>query len=317
MKTSQFPAKKENRFFRREYIPLHLMALPAVLYLLIFHYTPMIGVLMAFQRYNIRLGFFRSEFVGFQNFRFLFATTDAFVITRNTVLYHFAYLIVGYLLSITAALIISSLRTKRTAKFLQSIYIMPYFLSWTAVSIAVTGLLSTTGGGGPISQIMALFGIEPFNNNWFMTRPFWPPFLIAMSAWKGVGYSTILYTAVISGISPELYEAAMMEGAGKFKQAWYITIPHLRFIFTITLIMSMGTIVQGNFGLHYTVPGPTAGYLIPVVDIIDTYIYRGLRSMGNLGMSAAAGLYQSFVGMVMILFSNWIVVKINPESALI
>jgi len=309
--------KKENRFFRRENIPLHLMALPAVIFLLIFNYIPMAGVLMAFQRYNVILGFFRSPFVGLQNFEFLFTTSDAWLITRNTVLYHFAYMIIRMFLAICAALIITSLRTKRTAKVLQTVYMAPYFLSWTAVAIAVGSMLSVAAGGGVITRLMSMFGIEPHYNNWYMTRPFWPPFLIGLSAWKSVGYSTVLYIAVISGISTELYEAAMMEGANKLQQAWHITLPHLRFILTISIIMSMGSIIQGDFGLHYVVPLASSTYLLPVIDIIDTYIYRGLSSMSNLGMSAAAGLYQAFVGMVMILFSNWIVNKIDPGSALI
>ena len=306
--------KKQNRFFKREYIPLHIMVLPSVIYLLIFYYTPMVGVLMAFQRYNVMQGFFRSQFVGFQNFRFLFATTDAWIITRNTVLYHFAYLLTGLAVTISGALIISSLRTKGAAKVLQTIYMMPSFLSWTAAASVVGALIQQNG---LISQILASFGIVPFADNWYMTRWFWPPFLITTSMWKGVGYSMILYVAVISGIPTELYEAAVLEGANKFKQAWYITIPHLRFVLTITLIMSMGSIVRGDFGLHYTVPGGFSGYLLPVIDILDTYIYRGLLQMNNLGMTAAAGLYQSAVGMVMILFSNWIVTKIHPESAMI
>jgi len=308
--------KKENRFFRREQIPLHLMALPTVVFLLIFCYIPMAGVLMAFQRYNVIQGFFKSPFVGLRNFEFLFATSDAWVITRNTVFYHFAYLIVGLVMSVSAALIISSLRTKRAAKVLQTVYMMPYFLSWAAVSIAISGLLSVAGGGGVITRLMSVFGIGPVYGDWYMTRPFWPPFLIVLSAWKGVGYSTVLYIAVISGISAEMYEAAMIEGANKLQQAWYITLPHLRFILTISIIMSMGSIVRGDFGLHQVVPlGKT--YLLPVTDIIDTYIYRGLSSLSNLGMSAAAGLYQSFVGMVMILFANWIVKKIDSGSAMI
>ena len=305
--------KKGNKFFKKEYLPLYLMALPAVVFLLIFNYAPMVGVLMAFQRYNVILGFFRSEFVGLRNFRFLFTTPDAWVITRNTVLYFFAYLIAGYVFSVSAALIISSLRTKGAAKALQTVYMMPYFISWTAASIAVRGLLQPDG---VITQLMSVFGIEAFNNNWYITRPFWPPFLVSLSVWKGAGYSAILYIAVISGIPTELYEAAMIEGANKFKQAWYITLPHLRFIITITFILAMGNIVRGDFGLHFIVPLDTA-YLLPVIDIIDYYIFRGLRTMSNLGMSAAAGLYQSVVGMVMILLSNWIVKKFNPESALI
>ena len=278
----------------------------------------MAGVLMAFQRYSSMLGFFKSPFIGFENFRFLFATTDAYVITRNTVLYHFAYLLVGMLLAVAAALILSSLRSKRAAKTLQTLYMMPYFLSWTVVAAAVNALISQ---GGAVDLLLRTLNVVPFADSWYMTKGFWPPFLIIISSWKNVGYSTVLYLAVISGISAELYEAAMIDGATKFQQAWRITIPHLRFIITISLIMSMGSIVRGDFGLHLAVPTASAsdgnnGFIFPVIDIIDTYIYRSLIKIGNVGMSAAAGLYQSAVGLVMVLLSNKLVNKIDPDSAM-
>ena len=279
--------KKKNSFFKREDIALHLMALPTFLYLLVFAYLPMIGVLMAFQRYNVIQGFFRSEWVGFRNFEFLFAGTDGWLITRNTVLYHFAYHITGYFVTIPAALLITSLRTKGAAKVLQTIYIMPHFLSWAAVAIAISTMLggvNSFGQRGIITWILHLFGAEPFNNNWYQTRAFWPGFLIFLNSWKYTGMGMVLYIAVISGISTELYEAAMIEGASKLQQAWYITVPHLRFIITINIIMSMGSIMRGEFGLHYIVPGEYAGYLLPVIDVLDTYVYRGLLSMSNLGM---------------------------------
>jgi putative aldouronate transport system permease protein len=150
-----------------------------------------------------------------------------------------------------------------------------------------------------------------------MTRASWPPFFIFLQEWKNAGYAMVLNIAVISGISSELYEAAMIDGASKLKQAWYITLPHMRFIITIGIIMGMGSIMRGDFGLHFLVPGASAGYLLPVIDIIDTYVYRGLLSMSSLGMTAAVGLYQSVVGMVMILFSNWVVNRIDPDSAFI
>jgi putative aldouronate transport system permease protein len=315
------PKKKQSRWFKKEFIPLHLMALPTVLQLIIFSYIPMVGVLMAFQNFNVIQGFFRSQFVGFRNFEFLFASSDAWVITRNTVLYHFGHMIIGYPFVISAALIVTSMRTKRTAKYLQTIYMMPTFLSWAAVSIVVAGMITVPNDyyntGGIITWILSRFGVVPVNNSWQLTRAFWPPYLLAMNLWKGAGTSMILYIAVISGIPTEQYEAAVIEGANKLQQAWYITIPHLRFIITISLIMSMGGIIRGDFGLFFTMTGGAQGYLLPVIDIVDTYVYRGLMNMGNLGMAAAAGLYQAVVGMVMILFSNWIVTKIDPGSALI
>ena len=306
--------RKKSNVFKKENIPLHLMALPGFLWFIIFSYLPMAGLLMAFQRYNARLGIFGSEFVGFDNFRFLFASTETFNFTRNTVLYFFVYLFTRIFFAVTIALILSMLRTRKSAKVLQSVYLMPYFLSWAVVATAVNALISQGGG---IDQLLRGVGFMPFADSWYMTRSFWPPFLVLINSWKYVGYWAVIYLAVISGISADLYEAAMVDGAGKFKQAWYITVPHLRFIITISIILAMADIVRGDIGLHYAVPNSdNIGFIIPVIDIIDTYIFRGLRTAANIGMSAAATFYQSVVGLIMILISNWIARKIDAESAM-
>ena len=305
--------RKRARIFKKEDAALYLMALPITVYLLVFHYTPMAGLVMAFQRLDIRRGVFASPFIGLRNFEFIFATTDAFIITRNTVLYNIAYIITNMLLAVTAALLLSSLRSSRTGKLLQSVYMMPYFLSWTVVQIAVFAFLERDNG--LINRTLYMLTNEPQLTNWYMHKPFWPPFLVVVNAWKSVGYQTVLYLAVISGISAEYYEAAVIDGAGKFQQARYITIPHLRFIISISLIMAMGGIIRGDFGLHFNVTRNT-GVLYPVTDIIDTYIYRALINLGNVGMATAVGFYQSIVGLVMILFVNWIVTKIDADSAM-
>ena len=300
-----------RRFFNKEFAPLYLMALPVFVYLLIFNYAPMVGVLMAFQRFNSALGFFRSQFVGLRNFRFLFSTTDAYIITRNTVLYNVAYIVTGMFLSITVAIVLSSLRTKRTGKVYQTIYMMPYFLSWAAVGIALNAFLASRG---IINQVIGSITGEPTRTNWYLVRSFWPPFLIFIKNWKEIGYSVVLYLAIISGIPTEFYEAAMIDGATKFQQTRFITIPHLRFIISISLILAMRGIVSGDFGLHFIVTRDS-GPIYPVTDIIDTYVYRSLIQLQNVGMSAAANLYQSVIGMVMMLVANWTVTKIDPDNA--
>ena len=304
---------KKNRFFRSEDIALYIMALPMVIYLLVFCYTPMVGLVMAFQRLDISKGVFTSPFVGLKNFEFIFATTDAYIITRNTVLYNIAYITVNMLLAVTMSLMLSSLRNARSGKIYQTIYMMPYFLSWTAVQIAAYAFLERENG--VINQVLTLINGEKTLVAWYQELSFWPPFLVFVNAWKGVGYQTVLYLAVISGISTDYYEAAVLDGASKLQQAWYITLPHLRFIISISLIMAMGSIIRGDFGLHFSVTRNT-GLLYPVTDIIDTYIYRGLTKLNNVGMSAAAGFYQSVVGLIMILIANWFVNRIDPESAM-
>ena len=211
------------------------------------------------------------------------------------------------------ALILSEIRSKRSAKVFQTIYMMPFFLSWAVVAILVSAFLDRSNGF--VNQILGSAAGESVRINWYQRPEIWPALLVFVNAWKGVGYQTVLYLAVISGISNDYYEAAVLDGATRFQQAKYITIPHLRTIIGISLIMSMGNIFRGDFGLFYNVT-LDSGALYSVTDVIDTYIYRGLQSMGNLGMNAAAGFYQSVVGLVMVVVSNKVISKIDPESAM-
>lgn len=303
---------RKKRWFTKETMPLHFMALPVVVYLLVFCYTPMLGLVMAFQDLNISRGVFSSPFVGFRNFEFLFSSTDAFIITRNTVCYNLVFIAVNISLAVIMSLMLNELRCKRYGKVLQTVYMLPYFLSITVVAIIVEAFLARTHG--LVNETIRFFG-GAGKTNWYMKRSFWPPFLVFVNAWKGVGYSTVLYLAVISGISTEYYEAAVLDGATRWQQARYITLPHLRFVVSISLIMAMGGIFRGDFGLFYTVTKDT-GKLYPVTDVIDTYIYRGLTTMSNVGMSTAAGLYQSVVGFFLVLLCNRVVSKIDPDSAM-
>jgi len=304
---------RRKRLLQREDIPLYIMSFPAVVSLIIFSYLPMGGLVMAFQNFNVTKGFAGSDFVGLKNFEFLFSSSDAFIITRNTVLYNLAFIAVNLFLSVAVALILSEIRSKRSAKVFQTIYMMPFFLSWAVVAILVSAFLDRSNGF--VNQILGSAAGESVRINWYQRPEIWPALLVFVNAWKGVGYQTVLYLAVISGISNDYYEAAVLDGATRFQQAKYITIPHLRTIIGISLIMSMGNIFRGDFGLFYNVT-LDSGALYSVTDVIDTYIYRGLQSMGNLGMNAAAGFYQSVVGLVMVVVSNKVISKIDPESAM-
>lgn len=302
----------KRRFFRKEDWPLYVMALPTIIVLLMFNYAPMFGLVMAFQDFKVTLGFTGSKFVGFKNFEFLFTTTDAWTITRNTVGYNVIFIVVNLVLSVTMALMLSELTSRKLAKTLQTVYMLPYFLSWTVVAIVVTAFLDRDYG--IVNKIIQALGGKG-KTDWYKERDLWPWLFIFLNAWKGVGYSTVLYLAVISGISEDYYEAAVLDGATKMQQAWYITIPHLRTVICISLIMSMGSIFRGDFGLFYSVTKDT-GRLYPVSDVIDTYIYRSLTKMSNVGMSTAAGLYQSVVGFIFLMASNWVVTKIDADSAM-
>ena len=291
---------------------LHLLALPTFIYLLLFCYAPMFGVVLAFQNFNIGKGFFGSEFVGLRNFEFLFNTQDAWRITRNTVLYNVAFITLNTSLSVILAIVFNELYIKRLAKTLQTMLIMPHFLSMAVIGIVVYAFLNARDG------ILNNFleGIGSQTRNWYIYKPVWPFMLVFVNMWKSVGYGGIVYVASISGISQEYYEAAVLDGASKFQQIWYVTVPHLRRIIIIMLILNLGNIFRGDFGLFYNVP-QNNGALYEYTDVIDTYIYRALTTLGNTGMSAAAGLYQSVVGFILILAANSIVRKLDEESALL
>lgn len=293
-------------------IPLYIMAAPTVIILILFSYLPMGGLILAFKDYDVRKGILGSAFCGIDNFKFLFASTDTFVIIRNTILYNVVFIIVNLVVAVILSLMLSELRSKRAGKVFQTVYMMPYFLSWAVVAIILSAFLERSNGY--VNYVLQQFGQEGLID-WYQEISIWPPLLVFINAWKGVGYQAVLFLAVISGISSDYYEAAVLDGASKFQQARYITLPHLRFIIAITLIMSVGNIFRGDFGLFYTVP-QDSGVLYPVTNVIDTYIYRGLKNMSNLGMTTAAGFLQSVVGLVCVLAANKVVTKIDPDSAM-
>ena len=299
--------------FRREDLPLYIMALPTVVWLVIFCYLPIFGLVMAFQDLNITKGIWGSPFVGLKNFQFLFVSTDAWVITRNTVCYNLVFIAVNLILAVLMSLLLSELRSRMMAKTLQTIYMLPHFLSWAVVAIVLGAFLDYDYG--IVNRVMINLGRQTTKLDWYQQRSLWPGLLVGINAWKNVGYSTVLYLAVISGISQDYYEAAVLDGANKLQQAWYITIPHMRLVIGVSLILSMGNIFCGDFGLFYVVT-KNSGRIYAVTDVIDTYIYRALTSLSNVGMSTAAGLYQSVVGFVLVLFFNWVVTKIDADSAM-
>ncbi len=307
----QLSAKKKH-VIEKDDRALYVMALPTVIFLIIFAYMPMIGLVMAFQDYNVNLGMFGSKFVGFANFKYLFTTTDAWIITRNTVCYNVVFMVVNNCLAMAMAMLLSELTARRYAKVLQTVYMLPYFLSWTVVAIVVTAFLDRDKG--LVNQIIKAMG-GAGKTNWYQQKSLWPFLLVGINAWKGVGYGTVLYLAVISGISHDFYEAAVLDGATKLQQAWYITLPQLRMVLCISIILAMGSIFRADFGLFYSVT-QDSGRIYAVTDVIDTYIYRGLTKLANVGMSTAAGMYQSVVGLIMVLIANKVVTKIDPDSAM-
>ncbi len=290
---------------------LYLMTLPSIVLLIAFNYIPTFGQLLAFKSFDVQKGILRSPWNGIQNFKFLFMTTDAWTITRNTVCYNVVFIVLNLILSITLAVALNELHSKRAAKVFQTIFIMPHFLSIAIIAIIVFAFLGTSNGF--VNVIRRALGFK--NINWYYKVEFWPGFLVFVNAWKGVGYSAVVYLASISGISLEYYEAAMLDGATKMQQIRYITLPHLRSIATILLIMSVGGIFNGDFGLFYTVTQNT-GQLYPVTMVIDTYVYNALMTLNDIGRSSAATFYQTIVGFVLVIASNAVVRKIDPDNSL-
>ena len=311
MDKTKKPEKKMHAKWTDD-IPLYIMAAPALLCTLIFHYLPMIGLVMAFQTLDLRKGVFSSPFVGFKNFEFLFKTTDAWVITRNTVCYNAVWIVLNMAASVLLAMLLSELLSRKLAKTLQTIIMMPHFLSYPVLAIVAMAFLNSNYG--LLNKVVHFFG-GPKRTNWYMVMKPWPFILTFFNMWKGVGYSAIVYLAAISGISQELYEAATLDGASKVQQAKYITLPSLRTMMSILLIMSIGGMFRGDFGLFYNVTQDT-GKLYPVTNIIDTYVYNAMAKLSNYGMATAAGLFQSVVGCILIVLANKIVAKIEPENSL-
>lgn len=293
-----------------------LMTLPGLIWLIVLKYIPMFGQVIAFKDFRFHPDGFlasviHSEWVGFENFKFLFSTNDAYIITRNTVVYNLIFIVVGLILAVGVAIILSELTKQRLAKVYQTGMLFPHFLSWVVVSYFVFAFLSVDKG--LFNSVLGFFNVDPVS--WYNEPSYWPYFIVAISQWKGVGFSSIVYLAAIVGINRNYYEAAMIDGANKWQQIWNVTIPMIMPLIIILTILNIGSIFSADFGLFYQIPRDS-GPLYPVTNVIDTYVYRGLMSMGDIGMSTAAGLYQATVGFILILVTNYIVRKIDEENAL-
>lgn len=290
---------------------LLLMTLPVVLMVILFKYCPMFGVVMAFQNFKFSTGIFGSEWVGFKNFEFLFKTADAWIITRNTLLYNIMFITLGMMCAVALAIIYDMLGKSRLNRMNQILVLFPHFISWVVGSYFVFALLSYDKG--LLNSVLSFFGLERIN--WYNEPKFWPFILPIAYLWKTIGYSSIIYYSNIKGISMEYYEAAKIDGAGWIQQVRFITLPLLKPILIVMLILNMGTIFGSDFGLFYLVTR-NSGSLYAVTSTIDTYVYNGLMSGGNLGMSAATGLYQSVVAFIFVMTSNAIIRKVSPEDAM-
>lgn len=303
----------QNRTLKniKKAFPYYIMLLPGFIYLIINNYIPMAGVVIAFKNVDFRKGIFRSDWIGFKNFEYLFKTPDAFLITRNTILYNLAFIVVNMAVAIVFAIFLAEIRSKMAVKLYQTIILLPFTISIVIVSYLAYAFLA--GDSGLLNGILTSLGFEKIS--WYTEPKYWPFILVIVNCWKGVGYGTVIYLASIMGINSEYYEAAAVDGITKFQQIRYITIPMIRPTIITMLLLNIGRVLYSDFGLFYQVP-MNSGALLDATNTIDTYVYRGLITLGDIGMSSAACFYQSVVGLVLVLGADWLTRKFSSENAL-
>ena len=292
----------------RRFRALILMALPGVLILFFFDYIVMGGLVLAFKKFDYRLGIWSSPWCGIENFRFLIASRSTFfTITRNTLMYYVIFTVTGMILEISLAIAMDQLVFKRIGKVMQSIFVIPVFISFTAVQFIVYAFLSTDMG-----MINHLFGVSV---RWYLEAKYWPVILTIVKLWSGTGYGAVLFMSVLAGIDPGLYEAAQMDGAGKWQQIWHITLPLLKPMVTIMLLLSVGGVLHSDTGLFYQVTR-NSGSLYDTTQVLDSYILNAVFHNADFGFTAAASFFQSVVGTMLILLANMAVRRINPDDSL-
>lgn len=290
---------------------LLLMCLPAILFFFFFCYMPMPGIWVAFVKYNYRDGIFGSEFVGLRNFEFLATSGKLFILTRNTVLYNMAFILLGNALAVFVAILLNEMRGKWFKKISQTIMFLPYFISQVLVGILVFNLLNYDTGF--VNGILTSLGLERWQP--YANANSWPPLLIVIYLWQQTGYNSVVYFAAIMGIDSEMIEAAKVDGANGFQKIRYIILPSLKPTIIILLLFALGGIVKGNFGLFYNVIGKNP-LLYGTTDIIETYVYRATMTDFNFSTASAVGLYQSIIGFIIVVTVNWIVKKVEPDYSL-
>lgn len=290
-------------------LPLYLMMLPGFIYLIANNYLPMFGILIAFKKINFSVGIFKSPWCGFENFEYLFKTKDAFIMIRNTVLYNLVWIALGLVIAVFIAICMAEISSRKAAKVIQPVICFPSMVSAVILSFIVYAFLSTTYG----YLNTTVFQDNPIN--WYATAKYWPFILTIVHFWQNAGQSSIIYMASIGGIDKSLYESARLDGASKLKQIRYITLPMLRPMIILMLLMSIGRIFNSDFGLFYQVP-LGSGLLSSTTQTIDTYVYRALLKLNNVSMSSAASVFQAIIGFVLVLASNLLVRVVDPDNSL-
>jgi putative aldouronate transport system permease protein len=301
-----------KRAILRKQLPLLVISLPGLVYLFINNYVPMMGIFIAFKKIDYVKGIFGSDWVGLSNFKFLFQTSDAFIMIRNTVLYNISFIALGTISAVFIAILMAEVSRLFCSKFFQAALVLPNLISMVVVAYLVYAFLTPETG---LINTSILPALKMEEINWYAEPKYWPFILVIVQLWKTAGYSSIVYIANITGIDQGLYEAAVIDGAGKLRQIFKITLPLLKPTIIIMVLMSIGRIFASDFGLFYQVP-MNSGALFSVTQTVDTYVYRGLMRSGDISMSSAAGLFQSVVGFALVMGANAIVRRVSSENAL-
>lgn len=315
-KQPSLPRKLNGGQFKKT-LALTTMVLPGAVWYLLLRYLPMGGIVMSFLDYKLPtrkipfpVNLFHSKWVGLKNFSFLF-TSESWVMIRNTLGYNALWIVMGLLLAVTFAIMMSELTRKFLAKTYQTLMFFPHFLSWVVVSYFVFAFLNTDYG--TLNRVIMFFGGEP--HRWYSEATYWPLFFVILKVWKGTGYGMVVYLATITGIDGSLYEAAMLDGASKWQQTRYITMPMLKTVIVMMFILSVGGIFASDFGLFYQVTQGVPNSLYKVASTFDTYVYAALQGNAPIGKTAAASTFQSVACCITILLTNFIVSKVDSDSA--
>ena len=305
---------KKKKINWKHWLPFYIMFIPGLIYMIVNNYMPLYGMQLAFKSFSYSKGIAGSKWIGFKNFKFLFATKDAFIMVRNTLLYNILWIFVGAVFGITVAILFNEIQNKIAKKFYQTAILLPYLISIVVVAYLVYAFLATDTGLVNNAIVKGLLGKKE-GVAWYMESKFWPFILTFVQQWKQIGFGMLLYLASILGIDKTYYEAAMLDGATKWQQIKSITLPLLKPTIIMLVILNLGQIFRSDFGLFYQVP-MNQGALYSTTQTIDTYVYRALMQQNDVGMASAAGFYQSIVGFILVLTANTVVRKISPDDAM-
>lgn len=304
--------RKKHRIRWRKVIPVYVLLLPGIVYFIINNYMPMFGIVIAFKNLNFREGIWGSEWCGFDNFKFLFQSGNAWIMTRNTILYNVAFIVLGIVVPITVAILLNEVRQKIANRIYQTLILLPYLMSWVVISYLAYAFLSMETGFIN-NSILEPLGFEAVD--FYQDTTWWPLIIIFIQQWKTLGFGMVIYLASVIGISNDYYEAAKIDGASKWQQIRFITLPCLKSTVITLFILNLGRMFYSDFGLFYQVPR-NSGMLYNVTQTIDTYVYNALMVQNNYGMSSAASVYQSIVGFILVVTANGVIRKISREDAM-